>query len=236
MTITRHRSRKRHFDVAAKRRREIEAHARGVGAGGTDDVSRWLIAWAWHNQKSKDRCGALVEAARRMGRKGLTAAQAEAILEEASLTPRQMSADALGRFLMVSYADRERLGLTTIGSYNVGQLGRAELRKLKKRLAKERQRRARGMLLRADYEAQSLSRTKPWQHLGISRRQWYRKRRSAHGTGVAPAVFLNGGPKPVPLLGSNIEGNGHPREAVLATVPYEGALRSDASRSRGDGR
>jgi hypothetical protein len=64
------------FDRAVKRRREIEAHARYVGAADTDDLSRWLIAWVWHNWQSKDQTTAVIECARRIGRKGMSPAEA----------------------------------------------------------------------------------------------------------------------------------------------------------------
>jgi hypothetical protein len=49
----------------------------------------------------------------------------------------------------------------------------------KRRLERERQnkeRRAAGAMLRAEYEANSLSRTRPWDAEGISRATWYRRR------------------------------------------------------------
>jgi hypothetical protein len=45
---------RRAFDFAPTRRREIERHARYVGAADSDDFSRWLIAWIWHNRKSTE--------------------------------------------------------------------------------------------------------------------------------------------------------------------------------------
>ena len=175
--------RRRKFDRRARRRREIEAHAIEVGAADSDDLARWLIAWTWHNPQSKDPIGAVIEAARSMGRKGFTATEAAAVIEEASLTRKRLSADNLARFLGVTYAQRARLGLTTIGSVNVGKRARAELRKRRNRLAKERKRREQG----ARPHAQSLSRTEPWKAEGISRASWYRRRETDSGT----AVFLS---------------------------------------------
>jgi hypothetical protein len=105
-----------------------------------------------------------------MGREGFTPADAEAVVEEASRTGRHMSADNLARFLGVTYALRQRLGLTTIGSVDVGKRARKELRKRQDRLAKERRRREQG----ARPQSQSLSRTKPWKKLNMSRPKWYR--------------------------------------------------------------
>src|SRR3981081_161891 len=107
------------FDRGARRRREIEWHAKDVGAADSDDLPRWLIAWIWHNPRAKDPAGAVLECARRIGRKGLTADEAVAVIKEASRTRRHMSADNLARFLGVASLQRQRLGLTTIGSVDL---------------------------------------------------------------------------------------------------------------------
>jgi hypothetical protein len=46
-------------------------------------------------------------------------------------------------------------------------------------------RQLRGSKSRAEYEATSLSRTKPWLALGIGRRQWERRRKATNGSGGA---------------------------------------------------
>jgi hypothetical protein len=90
------------FDRRVLRRRELERHARYVGAAETDDLSRWLIAWVWHLDKPKDPIGAVMECARRIGRKGMGPSEAAEIIEEASITRRHWSADNLARFLGVT--------------------------------------------------------------------------------------------------------------------------------------
>jgi hypothetical protein len=204
------------FDRRVCRRREIERHAIYVGAADTDDFDRWLIAWSWHNANSKDPIGALIAAAQRMdregwrmGRKGLTAADAEAILEEESISRRYMSADNLARFLGVSYPQRQALGLTTIGAIDVGKRARLELRKRKDRLAKERKRRAAG----ARPQAQSLSRTEPWKAEGISRASWYRRRRE---TVSSTADSFSTADEVVSLATS--QASGRPRGTVAAAT------------------
>jgi hypothetical protein len=167
----------RGFDFKTKRRREIETHARNVGAAETDDLSRWLVAWIWHLPRSSDRVGAVMEAARRMGKRDLTEAEAEAIIEEARTTHRHMTADRLARWLGLTYEVRELVGITTIGSIDVSKSEREKLRRERKRAAKERRRRDQGAKPRAEYLAQSLSRTRPWQAMGISRSTWERRRR-----------------------------------------------------------
>jgi hypothetical protein len=117
-----------------------------------------------------------MNAARTMGGK-ITEAEASAITEEASATRKHLSADSLARFLGVTYDQRQGLRLTTIGSTNVRKRARKELRKRADRLYQERKRRANGVRPRAEYEAISLSKVKPWAAEGISRRTWERRRR-----------------------------------------------------------
>jgi hypothetical protein len=122
-------------------------------------------------------------AVERMGG-SITEAEAEAMLERADDMPQQRTADKLAKFLGVTYPQRQQLGLTTIGSIDVPRRGRILLRKRRRRLNCERSRRAGGARPRADYEAKSLARTKPWEAQGMSRRSWYRKR----GTSPRPAT------------------------------------------------
>src|SRR5262245_18497701 len=173
------------FDFLAKRRREIVLHARRVGAAETEDFSRWLIAWVWHNPAAKDQIWSVMECAKNMGGK-VTEAEASAITEEASITRKHLTADSLASFLGVTYADRQTLRLTTIGSVNVKKGARKELRRHRDRMAGERKRRASGMRPRAEYEANSLSATKPWEALNRSRRTWERHRNKARDASVSP--------------------------------------------------
>ena len=162
--------RKGTFDFPAKRRREIVLHARCVGAADTEDLSRWLIAWVWHNRKAKDPIWSVMQCARNIGRK-ITEAEASAITEEASITRKHLSADNLAKFLGVTYAQRQTLHLTTIGSVDVKKCARKDQRKHRDRLAHERRRREKGM----HPQSQSRSATKPWEIEGMSRAKWYRK-------------------------------------------------------------
>jgi hypothetical protein len=199
------RRRNRNFDFAAKRRREIVLHARYVGAAQTDDFDRWLIAWVWHNCKAKDQVWSVMECAKNMGRK-ITEAEASAITEEASITRKHLSADNLARFLGVTYAQRQALRLTTIGSVNVSKRARKELRKRRDRMAKERKRRASGVLSRAEYEANSMAAKA--REEGVSRMTIYRRKRAAEQsknrpdvTGVSAAIFLSSEDGPVTPAG-----------------------------------
>jgi hypothetical protein len=185
---------RKNFDLPAKRRREIVLHGRYVGAAQTEDFSRWLIAWVWHNPKAKDQIWSVMECAKKMGGK-ISEAEASAIIEEASITRKHLTADNLARFLGVTYAQRQALRLTTIGSVNVGKGARKEMRKRRDRLAKEAKRRAAGMRP----QSESLSATKPWSESGMSRAAWYRRnkaRRRAETT-LSAAIFLSSEDRPV---------------------------------------
>jgi hypothetical protein len=90
-----------------------------------------------------------------------------------SQNPRRYKADTLARLLNLTMADRISLGITTIGAIDCNKQKRAELRRERKRAYAEVRRRASGAKPRAEYEAESLSRTKPWERMGMSRSTWY---------------------------------------------------------------
>jgi hypothetical protein len=191
------RRRRKNFDLPAKRRREIVLHGRYVGAAQTEDFSRWLIAWVWHNPKAKDQIWSVMECAKNMGGK-ISEAEASAIIEEASITRKHLTADNLARFLGVTYAKRQALGLTTIGSINVGRRARRELRKRKDRLYRERKRRAAGIRPREQFEASSIAAQAKSE--GVSRMTIYRRRRAEQTrnvTRVSAAIFLSSADRPV---------------------------------------
>jgi hypothetical protein len=207
----------------AKRRREIIAHARHVGAADTDDFGRWLIAWVWQNPGASDQVWSVMEAAKRMGGR-ITEAEADAIIDEATVTPRHRSADRLARWLGLTYDVRRALGITTIGAVNVDKLARKEIRQIRNKVAKERKRRASGAIARADYESNSIAAKARAE--GVSRMTMYRRRRRAeqaknqpHVTGAGTAIFLSSEDGPVTPIGgtgtsergfASKEASGHP--------------------------
>jgi hypothetical protein len=196
------------FSLDAKRRNEIERLARHVGAADTEDFDRYLIAWYWHNPQSTDPLWSLMYAAGRMGG-SITEAEASRITEEASIMRRWRKADTMARFLGLKYAVRQKLKIWTIGSIDIGKRSRTVLRKRKAAKRQEALRRAKGARPRAEYEANSLSTTKPWEELGMSARTWYRnKQRTRVGTSPCALSFLSSEDTPVPL-----EAQGWPSEA-----------------------
>ncbi|MBR1156585.1 hypothetical protein [Bradyrhizobium sp. JYMT SZCCT0428] len=101
--------------------------------------------------------------------------------------PFRWKADKLAKRLNLIEADRQRLGITTIGAVDVDKAARLTRRKERARLRREHQRRSAGAQKRIDYEANSLSRTKPWEAMGISRRTWYRRHTNPGGTSACAA-------------------------------------------------
>jgi hypothetical protein len=96
---------------------------------------------------------------------------------------RKPKAEALGQRMRTTNAERERLRLWTIAPIDMTGEQMAEQRKAKARGRERERRRRKGAKPRADYLAQALSRTRPWEMLGISRRTYYRRR----GTGPCEA-------------------------------------------------
>jgi hypothetical protein len=104
------------------------------------------------------------------------------------------SDDELGATLRVSYSERQRLKITTIGSYDVSRTSLAQKASIRKRernrLSAAKRRRVMGAMPRAVYEANSLTKNEPWVQLGISRRTYYRR--------AALAAQTDGGTSPSP--------------------------------------
>jgi len=104
-----------------------------------------------------------------------------AISLQASKRRRMMKADGVAGLLMVTWAERTKIGLNTIGACDITKAERMKLAKQRKRNRdrdrQELKRRAAGRQDRKSLEGQSLTRSKPWLADGISRATWYRHRR-----------------------------------------------------------
>ena len=112
------------------------------------------------------------------------------LAKEALQYPRLDNADTCAKRLRLSYEDRTRLGITTIGAYDADKPERERRRKLRKR-ERDRQRAtqkrlAGGAVSREEYLATSLSNIQPWQKLGMSRRTWERHRARAAAAPQTP--------------------------------------------------
>jgi hypothetical protein len=88
--------------------------------------------------------------------------------------PKRWSADGLAKQLGLTFADRMKLGIRTIGSIDVSKAERDKRRAVLKR---ERDRRyQRRKRVAKSLPASSLTRSKPWLGQGISRATWYRRK------------------------------------------------------------
>jgi hypothetical protein len=93
----------------------------------------------------------------------------------------KFSGDTLARRLGVTDALRDKLKIWSLGTCNLSKAERVLLAKAKKKVKDkeraEKQRREAGAKPRAEYEAQSANRTKPWLKEGISKATWYRRKK-----------------------------------------------------------
>jgi hypothetical protein len=127
------------------------------------NVINWLTRWApWMSQYEMD-----------------------ALSSKAIERNIKWKADTLGKRLRLTDRDRCVLRITTIGAIDCDKFARKDRRKQAKRAHNEHVRRAEGIIPRASYEANSLSRQKPWEAEGISRRTWYRRRASRENLELA---------------------------------------------------
>jgi hypothetical protein len=130
------------------------------------------------------------------------------------------------------------LGLTTIGAVDCNKKQREKLRRGKARIRDMQRRRRAGAKPRAEYEADSLTRTQPWKELGISESTWRRRRRKAGDRSARAAVlrtkntarapkspFFSSAPMhrqpTVPLVGYFDGGGAEAKRVVSVTVVSE---------------
>jgi hypothetical protein len=209
-----------------QRKCEIERCAQHLSAYLIDEIidgeivrryfEQFLIAWAAHNRKSKDPVGDLMAAAVRMGGP-ITKAEARAALDQAEDMPHAWKADDIAHYLGIFFADRKELGLKTIGSVDVGKGARKVLRQREDRMYQQRKRRARGAKPLAQYEAEALSNTRPWERHGISRAQWYRRGKPSDETSASAVNDETSASAVPPKGGVTKDGpvsSGRPQEAI----------------------
>jgi hypothetical protein len=98
--------------------------------------------------------------------------------------PRAMT---LGERLRVTYGERARLQLRTIGPCDMTEAAMALMRKQKKRQQDRLRRQLQGQQSRADYlAAHNKSKEQPWLALGISRATWYRQIKQEQASETSP--------------------------------------------------
>jgi hypothetical protein len=103
------------------------------------------------------------------------------IVAHAMRQPAIEKADALAAMLHLTYAERQYLKITTIGSCDVSRTERQSLSKQKKRDRDRIRAAEKRRLAGARPRSTSLSATRPWDKDGISRRTWERRRKRKSG-------------------------------------------------------
>jgi hypothetical protein len=96
--------------------------------------------------------------------------------------------------IWLSSADRERLRAWHVPPFDKTEKELARYRKARRNDQETLRRRGAGAMPRADYELESLSRSKPWESEGVSRATWYRTRDKCAASAEEPRSIapLNG--------------------------------------------
>jgi hypothetical protein len=142
---------------------------------GRDDLAIYLLYVAQSNPA--DPVGAAVKEAVASA-PWLSQVQAWGMAKRAANKPVRFKADKLAKRLGVTNDLCTQLRFTTIGACDLTRPERIEARRKRHAEAKRNKRRASGMPPRHEWlEAHSVSRAKPWEAEGISRAQYYRRRK-----------------------------------------------------------
>jgi hypothetical protein len=137
----------------------------------TDDAMTYAEAVAAHCSDGNDRAFKLDNWCRRVGAK-LKPRQINRIIR--ATEPRRPTAAQLGRWLGLTSRERMALKITTFRACDVSPAEHKRRRKAQHRLRQQARRKAEG----ATPHEMSLSRTRPWEAEGISRRTWERRRKA----------------------------------------------------------
>ena len=153
---------------------------------------------------------------------------AEAI-EQAERRNHLAPADRLGEILSLEYADRQQLAIRTIRAVDKSKreqtIERKERKREKDRIRKAIKRRNRGAISRAEYLAESLSRSRPWEQKAISRATYYRQRE----TSVSPPL------KSLPSEQPVSQGREHPLTPAQLDAVIDLAVEIGVIEERGSG-
>ena len=128
-------------------------------------------------------------------------AAAAGLLEQIETFPQKWRADTLGRKLHLTGAEWRTLRLRTIAPADMTRQGRVAYSQALARQRRQAKRRAKGKKPRAEWLAKSVSQTKPWLPLKMSRRTWYRRGEPtppSRGTIVDTIKILKATTRPVP--------------------------------------
>jgi hypothetical protein len=136
-------------------------------------VQREIVALAneatgghWREQETVSRMSSVIGRAER-------AARGERVIYRGKeIDPRyRFRTDTIVELLDITEAEMRACGLRHLVS--------ADVRREHHRLGEEERRRSAGMVIRKDYETNSISRLKPWEAHGVSRATWYRLRETS---------------------------------------------------------
>lgn len=116
----------------------------------------------------------------------LTSDELAILIDNAISRRKHWRAGPLGRELRLTEEERTMLRITTFRPYNVTKAGLAKSAKQRKRKSDTARRRNAGGVARAEYEARSAARNKPWEALGISRATWHRRGKPMPSDAAAP--------------------------------------------------
>jgi hypothetical protein len=128
-------------------------------------------------------------------------AAAARLLEQIEAFPQKWRADTLGRKLNLAGVEWRTLRLRTVAPVDMTQQERVAFSQALARQRRQARRRAHGKKPRAEYLAKSLSQTKPWLAVNISRSTWYRRGKPTprtSGTSVDTIKILKATTRPVP--------------------------------------
>jgi hypothetical protein len=101
--------------------------------------------------------------------------------------PLRWKADKLALRLNLYEIERDRLAISTIGAVDLDKADRLDRRRERARQRDKARRRRKGAKPRREYEDDSISSTKPWLTLGMSRATWYRAGKPASETSPCAA-------------------------------------------------
>ena len=169
------------FNIAQKRVNEITSLV--INRHGklpyTDDRDTYLNVVVHHLKPGDgDLVFALENWCRRVGTK-VPSEELQQIAADAQARPMRFRAETIASKLMVTYAERTALKITTMGCIDMSREERLRRSKDRRRLKQQSRRREQGSMNRLDYLATSKSRLKPWVAEGISRATWYRRQSAA---------------------------------------------------------
>jgi hypothetical protein len=153
---------------------------------GRDDV----LVMAHHLARRQGDVAKLIRSYIELSAPWMTSAEIDVTTATVIARPLKWRADKLAQRLGVTEAERRWLRICTIGSVDMTAAERKQARKLRHRLRQRSRRRTRGAKPRDEYEANSISRTKPWLALGISRASWYRSHHASKPVDDNPSPLV----------------------------------------------